>query len=110
MTGYMTVTKFNASDGTVMLHASPDELGRVSRVLSSAEACSAQVKPETKTRMDGVRNVLTTMLPRNPRIVIGWIPAKAAADIAMLGTLVPIYASMDMRPEDWDLLFGTTRA
>lgn len=106
----MTITKCNASDRTVMLHASPDELDRVGRVLSSAETCSAQVKPETKTRMNGVRNVLTTILPHNPGIVIGWIPAEAAADIAMLGTLVPIYASMDMRPEDWDLLFGTTRA
>lgn len=106
----MTITKINKDDGTVMLHAHPDELARVESVLGSEHVCHENVRPGTKARMDAVRAALVTIQLRNPGLAIGWVPAGAAADIVALGALVPMYASMDMRPGDWDLLFGGARA
>lgn len=105
----MTITKIKKDDGTVMLHAHPDELARVESVLGSEHVYHENVQPGTKARMDEVRAALITMQLRNPGLAIEWVPARAAADIVALNTLVPMYASMDMRPEDWDLLFGGTR-
>lgn len=105
----MTITIIKKDDGTVMLHAHPDELARVASVLDSEHLCHKHVLPGTRTRLDEVRKALVTMRERNPGLAIGWVPAGAATDIVALSALVPMYASMDMRPGDWDLLFGGAR-
>lgn len=105
----MTITKINKDNRTVMLHAHPNELARVTSVLDSEHLCHKHVLPGTRTRLDEVRKALVAMRERNPGLAIGWVPAEAATDIVALGALVPMYASMDMRPGDWDLLFGGAR-